>query len=490
MTRSSAFRWVARLRDESAQVLPWMVLLIALFIGVGGLCIDLGRGYIVQRELQASTDAAALAGGYELGQPSATTSTVKTAAQGYSSYSASGVTALNATGTLPSVTFTPALKCLTTLVSQGIQCTGAGSYNAIQITQTATISTFFIQALNIFKSKPMTSMTISTTSTAAMRGAGAQYNVVLLIDTTASMGPPTGFDSDASCNNYRINCALTGVQTLLQSLTPCTASSTSTSCTGFDNVSIFTFPNIQANTAQYDYDCSSTNPTAVAYSTPSPTATYTSPTGSSATYQVTGFLDDYSSTNQSGGALNSSSILTKTANGKSGCTGMQTPGGEGTYFAGAIYAALSALKAEQLLNPGSKNALIILSDGSATSTKITATSPYTSLTSNGTYPSAIDQCHQAVTAAGTASSTTTVYSVAYGASSATSDCSTDSPGITPCATMQQMATASVDFYSDATATQNSGQCTSTSNPNLTLNNIFKAIGSNLAHSRLIPNNTT
>lgn len=469
--------------NESGQILPWMALLIVLFLGVGGLCMDLGHAYIAQRELQASTEAAALAGGYALAQTGATTTTVTAAAKAYSSLS----TGKNASATLPSVTFSDSFKCLNALIAQNILCTSSPTnYNAVQVTQTTTITTIFIQALKSFGLHPMTSMTITATSTAAMKGTGAQYNVALLIDTTASMGQK---DTDASCNTYRITCAESGIQTLLKSLTPCTASSTSTSCTGFDNVSIFTFPAIKANTAQNDYNCSGSNPTTVAYTTPVPNATWSAPTGNNGTYQVTNFLSDYSSTNKSGGALAPSSYLTVAAGGKSGCSGLQTPGGEGTYFAGAIYAALSALNAEQLLNPGSKNALIILSDGSATSTKITASNGLTLLTT-GLYPSLIDECHQAITAAQSASSSTTVYSVAYGASSSTSDCNTDIPGITPCSTMQQMATSAQDFYSDATASANAGQCTSTANPNLTLNKIFQNIGANLQNARLIPNGTS
>ncbi len=70
---------------------------------------------------------------------------------------------------------------------------------------------------------------------------------------------------------------------------------------------------------------------------------------------------------------------------------------------------------------------------------------------------------------------------------------TDS-GITPCQTMMQMATVGksgnlAHFYSDATATQNNGQCVSTANPNLTLDQIFQKIQTQLTNVRLIPNGT-
>ena len=56
---------VARIfSDQRGQLLPWMALLMILFLGFAGLAMDLGQAYIAYRELQASSDAAALAGGY------------------------------------------------------------------------------------------------------------------------------------------------------------------------------------------------------------------------------------------------------------------------------------------------------------------------------------------------------------------------------------------------------------------------------------------
>jgi hypothetical protein len=46
---------------------------------------------------------------------------------------------------------------------------------------------------------------------------------------------------------------------------------------------------------------------------------------------------------------------------------MSGPGGEGTYYAGVIYAAQAALTAEATANPGSQNIMILVSDGAATS---------------------------------------------------------------------------------------------------------------------------
>lgn len=483
------------LKDDSGQVLPWMAFLFILFLGMAGLTLDLGRAYTLYRELQTSTDAAALAGAYAMSLSTASTSSVTAAVTSYSA-AAGGV---NQNSNLPNTTVALTMKCLSSVAATGVLCSASPTgNNALQVVQTAVMPTTFIQVLNMFGIKSASSLTLRTAATAAMRGAqNAQYNVAMVVDTTASMGSN---DTDASCNNTRIYCALEGVQTMLGNLTPCTSSSTSTSCTPFDQVSLFTFPPVQANTAKNDTTCPSSNPTIVPYSTPTPGATWTATNFSSTspTYQLTNYLSDYSSTNKSGAPLNTSSALAiATGAGvgtkKNPCNGLQTPGGDGTYYAGVIYAALSSLAAAQAANPGSENALILLSDGDADSTKITGA------TNNGaTYGSAQDQCAQAVAAAKTASSmtNTTVYSVAYGAAS--SGCASDvynaktnpaGTGITPCQAMQQMASSPATFYSDATASQNNGQCTSSANPSLTLSQIFKQVATQFTVARLIPDSS-
>jgi Putative Flp pilus-assembly TadE/G-like len=484
MKSAATHHFLRIIKDQSGQILPWMVFLNVLFLGAAGLTLDLGHAYVCYRELQASTDAAALAGAYEMSSSTATSTSVKAAVTSYSSMS----TGANADANLPSPTINTTLSCLTTVTNEGVLCSSSTTGdNAIVVTQTATVPTLFIRALGVFGINATKSLTLSATSTAAMRGAtNSQENVAIVIDTTASMASS---DSDASCGNTRIYCALQGVQTLLQELTPCTASSTSTSCTGYDGVSLFTFPNIQANQASDDTTCPTSNPNIPSYYTPTPGATWVAPTGSNPTYQVSGYLTNYISTNKPGGSLNTSSALAIAAGASpsSSCKGLQTPGGDGTYYAGAIYAALSSLAAQHTANPSSKNALIILSDGDASSTKITG-GTHAGLV----YGSLDDQCQQAIAAAKTADSNTTVYTIAYGA--ANSGCSTDTSGalkgLTPCQAMHDMATSAATFYSDATASQNNGQCTSSSNPNLTLNQIFSSVESTFTVARLIPNGTT
>jgi Flp pilus assembly protein TadG len=467
-------------KDDSGQVLPWMVFLMVLFCGMAGITVDLGHAYVCYRELQSSTDAAALAGAYAMTLSGATTASVTSQVDATSSLSNGS----NANPNLTSVTVTPTFRCVTdsSIIQAPCSASPTGN-NVLQVVQTSIVPTYFIRVLGVFGIKAARSIPISVMATATpLSGKNTQVNVAMVVDTTASMGQQ---DSDINCNNTRIHCALNGVQTMLSQLTPCTASSTKTNCTGFDQVSLFTFPNVMASTASNDTTCPSGNPTALPYSTPTPGASWTAPKGVSATYQISGYLSDYSSNNQKGGALNTSSSLAIATGGggSQNCSGMQTPGGEGTYYAGVIYAAQSSLASASAANPGSENIMIILSDGDANSTKISSGQH-----SGNVYGSLDDQCQQAISAAQYATRQgTTVYTIAYGASS--SGCSTDKSGplagISPCTAMQDMASAQGDFYSDATASQNKGQCASANS--YSLDSIFTSIAAKFTNARLVPN---
>jgi len=175
--------------------------------------------------------------------------------------------------------------------------------------------------------------------------------------------------------------------------------------------------------------------------------------------------------------------------GVSGCTGLQAIGGYGTYYAQVIYAAQASLVAQQLAYPNSQNVLILLSDGNATATS--AQMPGAS-TNSGMYMSSTQECRQAITAAAAAAyAGTRVYAVAYGAEA--SGCGTgtaNSPTITPCQTMQQIASSPAYFFSDYTATGASSSCISASQPVTGLNGIFQVIIQDLTGAKLIPNGTT
>lgn len=501
------------LRSENGQVLPWMALLITLMLGAAGLTIDLGHAYICYRKLQSSTDAAALAGAYAMAQTGATQTGVKAEVTAFSSVTGNA----NATLNLPSAAVQSSFKCVTdapNFISVGCVAFNTSStnvpngYNVIQVTQQATVPTYFIGTLTFWAAKPKTSLTLSAVSTAAMQsGPPEQVNVALVVDTTASMASN---DTDPLCGHTRVYCALAGVQTLLQGLTPCAAGYTGTTCTPYDRVSLFTFPAVEASQVSNDTNCKGNNPQIESYTTPAIGSNWSSLSSATTTYQITGYSSNYSSTNGKGGSLPSTSnstIVAATSN--SGKCGMQTPGGAGTYYAGVIYEAQSSLIAQSTANANTKNIMVILSDGDASSGSggnscslpggacILDSSGKPATNNGATYPSLQDQCAQAVAAANYATSQgTTVYTVAYG--SPNSGCSTDvynkktntaGTGITPCQAMQQMSSGwpsdTSHFYSDSTAA-GGGACTSVNGGGL--NTIFSNLAAQFSAARLVPNN--
>ena len=56
--------------SESGQVLVLTAILVVVIFGFTAFVVDVGRAYLVQRDLQAGVDAAALAGAQELPDPS------------------------------------------------------------------------------------------------------------------------------------------------------------------------------------------------------------------------------------------------------------------------------------------------------------------------------------------------------------------------------------------------------------------------------------
>jgi hypothetical protein len=500
------------LRSERGQILPWMALLITLIMGAAGLTIDLGHAYVCYRKLQSSTDAAALAGAYAMAQSGATQTGVKAQVTAFSSITGDA----NATLNLPAAAVQSTFNCITDSSLVNVGCTAFNTSttnvpngdNVIQVTQQATVPTYFIGALTHWAKNPETSLTLNAVATAAMQsGPPEQVNVAVVVDTTGSMGSN---DNDPLCGHTRIYCALGGVQTLLSGLTPCAAGYTSSTCTPYDRVSLFTFPAVETSQASYDANCQGNNPQIESYTTPAAGAAWSTLSGATTTYQITGYSTNYSSTNGKGGSLPStSSSPVVAATTTSGNCGMQTPGGAGTYYAGVIYEAQSSLIAQSTANANTKNILVILSDGDASSGgggnscglpggKCILNSAGGAATNNGaTYPSLQDQCAQAVAAAQYATSQgTTVYTIAYGSPS--SGCSTDvsstsnptGTNITPCHAMEQMSSGwssgdTSHFYSDSTAT-GGGSCVSTNGG--ALNTIFTNLAASLSKARLVPNN--
>jgi hypothetical protein len=504
------------LKSQRGQAVVAVMITATTMMALAAASIETGHVYYAYQKLVASTNAAVMAGAEAMPN----TTTAKTYVTQYSSQSGE----LNANAMLTNDTATPTFKCLSTVSnSLNVPCQtstgGTGGYNALAVTQTATVPLWFGGLVG------MKQMNMSYTAEAAMAGGqNSPWNIAVIVDTTASMNDA---DSGDQCNGTQITCALLGVQALLNDLYPCgLGQNCTTSTTYVDSVSLFVFPAVTGTTASKDTSCPTSDPTIVAYTFPDPPSNTTLPTAD--TYEVTSFANNYK-TSDSATTLNQAAPIVIAAgdSGQSNCTGIQAPGGEGTYYAQVIYAAQSALLSQQAKNPGSQNAIILLTDGDATAcasnantsagacdTKSELVASEGTLNGTGTktsnptgyesptYPSALGMCGQAVLAAQAAANAgTTVYTIGYGAETSggclsdktysanlTTEGGTWGPGDQPCQAIAAMASAATNFYSD------DGQgceATAPSNQNLTkLTAIFRAIVDNMGEPRLIPSGTT
>lgn len=509
------------LSDERGQTLPFVALLMTAMLGFSGLVVDVGRAYVVRGELQNSANAAALAAsGFVYDSNSSSVNSTSMANQ-YSSSSGGS----NVYSSLGTVNTSVKTRCVNMLMPSGTTCSSSSAANAVVVNSNTTINTFFMALFGV------KTLAVNATATASMQGYAQPWNVAIVLDATDSMVSSTDSNctSGSSGSVTRLQCALDGIQAFLQATNPCPPGEATCSTGAKLRVSLFRFPNITTATAPDDYGCAGTIPTPEPYTLPLTNATsytpltYSTTTGSgksatttswTATYQSVGFSSDY----WSSGKMSSTSNLAKAVGAVSGCSPLNTKGGESTYYGGVIYAAQAALLAEQAANAGSQNAIILLSDGQAqaVSSKFAppATTPttagYSALSSNGTYPAAADECQQAIVAAQNAAlAGTRVYAVAYGSES--SGCTTAGGGtdstlltlpstpnqtfslsganaLTPCITMENIASSLQYFYSDFNQSGSGSTCQDSSHTVTTLSQIFQAISADFTTPRLIPNN--
>jgi len=333
------------------------------------------------------------------------------------------------------------------------------------------------------------------------RKSPAKHNIAIIVDTTHIFGHKNGQSWSSSLSD-----ALAGARTLLAGLSPCRANESTchtrrdgNARDAVDVVSLFTFPNVE--TVENEYSCGKDAAEALPYTFPSPAATSLSPIAVTyrsrkqlgtlpeapmtvqATYQITPYSNDYRTSN-SNTALSLDSKLVRSLGGKQGCPGLQAPGGESTFYAGAIYAAQVSLLAEQAARPGSQNVIILITDGDANAR---GAQLHPSATDSGNYPSWVNECGQAITAARDATRAgTRVYSVANWAQSA--GCETDVSGgykgYSPCQTMKEIASSPEYFFSNYPPDSDT-PCTSAAHPDLDLTQIFTQIAKSITPYRSV-----
>ena len=510
--------------EQTGQALYLVAASMVAILGMAALSIDIGFALHAQRELQANTDAAASAGGAAMPNP-ATTSVynIVTEYSGSKAYNA----LYNVHGDLNITNVSVSFSCISTTTYPGYSlppCAAASSYpscgvsasnpaggcNAIKVVETATEPTFFAK---IFGYK---SLTITATSIASASGGGAiPYHVMLVLDTTSSMGSgtDTGCVTGQGGTYTPEQCAQYGVQTLLSELAPCAVGLSSCGSNApVDQVGIMAFPGICSSSssgvttancpaaaaltnttanpryAPDDYTCPATNP---------PIATY----NNNPEYLVLGFGNDYRLSDSAG--LNWNSDLVQTVGAGTNNCGMPTPGGEGTFYAGAIVAAQTYLTSNHTSHV--QDIMILLSDGNATadSTQMGGTVQQTvgsgQITGmNGHVFSATAECKQAVNAAGWAKgvvqsdgTSTLIYSISYG-SELTGCTSGENPNYsTPCQTMAGISSLPLSTYFFSVPQTVKGVQSTICNgavPITQLSQVFTTIAGTLQASRLIPPN--
>ncbi len=321
-----------RLRPESGQVIAIVAICLVVFIGMVGLVIDVGRLYVVQRQLQTAVDAAALAAAQDL--PNGTQATLTATSYDGQPGAENAIPVIGAAA--PTVT----VRCLS-VASAGISCsTGDGcpgpvGCNAIRVSEQVSVNPWFMGILGFG------SRTVTASATASMAG-GVPHplDAEMVVDTSGSMRSKCGATvAGVPWTNdlpRKLDCANAGIRALLGTLYPCSLSLAS--CTPdpsdplnvqdpVDRVGLMIFPamrippdrnhlTVSGNVVQEETDCvDNVSQSNLTYGT------------TNSTNQVVPFSSDYRSSSTA--ALNPTSPFLKGVWWKGLCAGGVYPIGGG-----------------------------------------------------------------------------------------------------------------------------------------------------------------
>jgi hypothetical protein len=362
------------------------------------------------------------------------------------------------------------------------------------VKETANAPTFFARMFGI------TTIPLSATASASASGGGATpYHIVVALDSTASMGTTddTGCVSTDLTKQYTAEeCAQLGIQTLLSELTPCPqGTSNCPASSAVDPVALMTFPGlmpaetntltyppVQAATASDDYNCPPSDPTITSYN-------------NNPGYLILPFQTDYRTSGTSGLNFGNSNLVAAVGATTDGaCSGIKTPGGEKTFYAGVLLEAQAYLSANHA--SGVQDVIIFLSDGDANAPaspgmagNVAQTVSIGGLTAQKTF-STTGECTQAVNAAKYDQGLgTKIYSISYNSGSSGCSSSGETPPYNdPCDTMQGIASLPLSQYFFSVPNHKTGgtQCPNAI-PITYLYQVFTTIAGDLESARLIPN---
>ncbi len=396
-------------KDESGQTIVFAIVTMIVLIAMAGFAVDVGHAYLVQRQLQSATDAAALAGALDLPDRAAATQT----ANDYGP--APGKR--NPPHSNDNAAITVETKCVTAIPGCSV---AAGTVNAISVHASSNVKTVFAKVIGL------NSFTVHATATACSPCSVKPLDIMLVLDRTGSMcqvsnpnappaviqdpmvnmiNPSTGqkYGNPLGCSD--LTNAKNGISTFLQLMNP-----------QYDHVGLAVLPPV-ANASTQAGRCAVPTGT-MSYNYDNPNAAYT----------LVGLSSDYAT---SPGNLNAGSNLVQTIT----CL----PSAGSTAYADAIDSAQRELATNG--RPGVQKVVIFLSDGAANygGTWHPASSLYR------TAP-----CAQGVISSGNAKSAgTTVYTIGYDLNGAGTDpeqCSDRSPSITSLKAMQDIASGRDTFY--------------------------------------------
>ncbi len=436
--------------DESGQVLVLAALAMVMLLTMVALVVDIGKAYLVQRQLQAGVDAAALAGAQHLPDPTEAT-------QVANDYGPSvGMKNEVDTGGRP-VTTTVTMRCVTS--APGCSST-LNAYNALNVKASTDVRTVFARILGIDK------LTVRASATACSPCTSKPLDIMVVLDRTGSMCQFSDGRNDPACTD--LNNAKNGIRTFLSFMDPT-----------LDKVGLSVFPPAldRSWVATCPYTPWTGNPSGPTpdgrrYGYDARWPEWSPPPGSSnwAVYTIGSMVNDYLV--QSGGSwiLNPSSSLVQ----RLGCAN----GAGTTQYAHGVEEAQHEL--ERNGTGGVQDVIVFLSDGAANTTPRDMPS-YIDNAYNRLHP-----CAAGVAAAANAKGRgTIIYTIGYdlnGMGTDPENCKLYPSGandgtITAYDAIRSMATEPDNFYNKP----NPGQ----------LNTIFTRIAADLQRpaARLIDDNT-
>jgi Flp pilus assembly protein TadG len=290
-------------RDENGQAIVLLTIVLVVLMGFSALVADVGYAYYVKRSMQASADAAALAGAQDL--PNATQAV--TSAKQYTGEAA----AKNAADNVPGVSATVTTKC--------VSIAPCNPVNAIVVDQSTTVSTKFARVLGI------NTFSVHVRAIACSPCAARPLDVMLVLDRTGSMCTDSQGTQDNACTD--LENARAGLLTFLGYMDPT-----------LDRVGLAVLP----PAASLGAKCNSPSKT-----------DYREYDNSGSPYVIVPLSTDYKT--NSSGPLNTSSDLVSTIN----CV----KGAGGTAYATALEKAQAELNLHG--RPDIQDVIVFLSDGAA-----------------------------------------------------------------------------------------------------------------------------